>query len=381
MLRRRLLKRSFENYITITVKDAISGDTFCIGNSVLSSYFPGLVTAVEYDGNITSYISDINLTNDGNSEIKVYLRKGNHRLSYVIRDNSLDSTYDFSNIKEESIKSFYSFASSGNCANVTCIGLDRQKPSSFERCLAYASGVTNDFISSLDMSNAETLRDFFLEANIEDDIDLSNQNLDNVLDMSSFAYSVIANSHSLNFGENTLKKVTTYKASFLWCKFKCDLSKLDTSNVTDMNYMFNYAKVGQDGLSGYGNFNTKNVTGMSCMFYYASTSDDWIEIYYDTSSLVEASYMFKDCYNSVRFYTLNAVNEINMKNAFYISPLSKTYWVTIYGDISKIHFNNEKPSNYKCSIRFTLNKKYEDYDYTDLQANLPSSITFVEVEE
>lgn len=73
-----------------------------------------------------------------------------------------------------------------------------------------------------------------------------------------------------------------------------DISRLDTSNVTDMRYMFNSCSnlVSVD----VGNFNTSNVNNMNGVFYYCLKLEliHGIENW-DTSKVTNMSQMFNDC--------------------------------------------------------------------------------------
>lgn len=79
-----------------------------------------------------------------------------------------------------------------------------------------------------------------------------------------------------------------------------DLAAWDVSNVTDMRYMFEYAKaVDREGKSvhdlPFGNWDVSNVTRMDYMFYGWSESSEPIELHvdnWDTSNVTNMSYMF-----------------------------------------------------------------------------------------
>ena len=73
------------------------------------------------------------------------------------------------------------------------------------------------------------------------------------------------------------------------------LSKIDTSNVTDMSSMFrSCSKLTSLDLS---NFNTSNVTDMSFMFSYCSNLTSLDVTNFNTSKVTNMYYMFGSCYN------------------------------------------------------------------------------------
>ena len=82
-----------------------------------------------------------------------------------------------------------------------------------------------------------------------------------------------------------------------------DLSKLDTSNVTNMNHMFGncHALTSLD-LS---NFDTSNVTDMNNMFYYDVQLANLNVSSFDTSNVTDMELMFGSC---------NALTSLDLSN-------------------------------------------------------------------
>lgn len=161
---------------------------------------------------------------------------------------------------------------------------------------------------------------------------------------------------------------------FFRCKSMtaCDLRKLNTSNVVDMNWMFNSCSslTTIDGLS---NWNTSNVIRMGSMFYNCSslaslgdlsswnTSNvvnmNWMFSdcsslasigdlsNWDTSKVTDMSYMFSGCTNltSLNISSWNTSNVTNMRDMFsYCSSL------TSLGDLSS--WNTSKVTNMRSTF-------------------------------
>lgn len=80
----------------------------------------------------------------------------------------------------------------------------------------------------------------------------------------------------------------------------------DTSNVTNMSYMFNYCK----SLTTIPQFNTSKVTNMSYMFMGCEKLVSVPEL--DCSSVTNMNYMFGDCYKLQSINLLNTGNVTNM---------------------------------------------------------------------
>ena len=92
-----------------------------------------------------------------------------------------------------------------------------------------------------------------------------------------------------------------------------DLSGFDTSNVTNMSYMFRSAKVNVLDVS---NFDTSNVTNMSYMFMGSQASEINGLTSFNTSRVADMSYMFQNAYATMldvsNFDTSNVTNMVNM---------------------------------------------------------------------
>ena len=130
-------------------------------------------------------------------------------------------------------------------------------------------------------------------------IDLSNVDTSNVTDMS----------YMFNIGNvaDPTQTLLTY----------LDISGFDTSKVTDMSCMFRYC--GLLPSLDLSSFDTSNVTNMNGMFAlcYALTSLDLSS--FDTSSVTDMSHMFSNCESlpSLDLSTFDTSNVADMRSMFY----------------------------------------------------------------
>jgi surface protein len=95
-----------------------------------------------------------------------------------------------------------------------------------------------------------------------------------------------------------------------------DLSKFDTSKVTDMSEMFQYCRLLTSlDLS---NFNTSNVTNMSEMFQYCRLLTSLNISNFNTSKVTDMSEMFSGCHQltSLDLSNFNTSNVTNMEGMF-----------------------------------------------------------------
>lgn len=106
-----------------------------------------------------------------------------------------------------------------------------------------------------------------------------------------------------------------YSSSYDFIK-SIDLSKLDTSKVTNMEYMFNgRKKVTSLDLS---NLDTSNVTSMQYMFYYCVGLQSLNLSGLDTRNVTNMCYMFCSCNNlsELDVSSFNTSNVTNMNSMF-----------------------------------------------------------------
>ena len=134
-----------------------------------------------------------------------------------------------------------------------------------------------------------------------------------------------------------------------------DLSKFDTSKVTDMSGMFSRcSKLTSIEFSD--NFDTSKVTDMNNMFYYCSGLTELDLSSFDTSNVINMSSMFNNC-SSLTSLDLNHFDTFNVEDFMHM------FWncnnlITL--DISNFNINKENTfikNMIKCDKLKTLNIK------------------------
>ena len=96
-----------------------------------------------------------------------------------------------------------------------------------------------------------------------------------------------------------------------------DVSNFNTSSVTDMSAMFNSCKLLTS--LDVSNFNTSNVTNMVGMFYACKSLTSLDVSNFDTSNVTDMYMMFQSCYllTSLDLSSFNTSNVTNMSNMFH----------------------------------------------------------------
>lgn len=125
---------------------------------------------------------------------------------------------------------------------------------------------------------------------------------------------------SVKLNNSNLQKQKNLKQLFAGCILleTCDLSEIDTSNITDVSSMF-YGCKSVTSLDDVSNFDTQNVRSMSSMFYGCSNLTLLDVSNFNTFNVTSMSYMFEDCskLTSLNVSNFNTSNVIYMNSMFY----------------------------------------------------------------
>ena len=174
-----------------------------------------------------------------------------------------------------------------------------------------------------------------------EEIDLSSFDTSNVTDM-SFMFNYCTKLKQLDLSNFDTSNVTSIQGMFQKCESleEVDLSSFDTSNVTDMNYMFNYCtKLKQLDLS---NFDTSNVTSIRVMFQRCESLEEVDLSNFNTSKVTDMAYLFNKDINlkSINISNFDTSNVSSMRSMFYnCSKLTEL-------DVSKFDTSNVEEMNF-----------------------------------
>ena len=152
---------------------------------------------------------------------------------------------------------------------------------------------------------------------------------------------------SVNVSKLDTSKVTDMNSMFSGCSKLTsigDLSKWDTSNVTDMSYMFSECSV----LTSVGNlsgWNTSKVTNMGGMFFGCSKLTSVGDLSgWNTSKVINMNYMFYSC---SKFTSVGNLSEWNTSKVTKMNGMfSDCSALTSIGDLSKWDTSNVTNMNY-----------------------------------
>lgn len=150
-----------------------------------------------------------------------------------------------------------------------------------------------------------------------EEIDLSGINAINSNSLNGF-FNGCGNLVSINFGDKfDTSNVTDMSYMFASSSIKhIDLSVLDTSNVTNMSYMFNYAESLET--INFGIIDTSKVTEMRGMFQNCSSLTEIDLSKQNLNNVQYAGYMFQECtsLSSLKLSNKRFSNIINAENMF-----------------------------------------------------------------
>ena len=173
-------------------------------------------------------------------------------------------------------------------------------------------------IANWDVSNAVSLEGTFEDLEATDDFSpVSNWNISNVTNL-SYTFECCYSLTDLSFLTNwDISNVVTIDALFCDCLHLTDLTPIadwDTRNVTDMSYAFCDAEELTD-LSPIANWNVTCLKNAEGIFYYMTALEEVDLSRWDTSNVTNMSYLFADCTSLSNIEGLRNLNLSKVTNA------------------------------------------------------------------
>ncbi len=178
---------------------------------------------------------------------------------------------------------------------------------------------------------------------------LNNLDTSNVTDMSYMFYGC-ESLQSLDLSNFNTSNVINMDSMFQYCTSlqSLDLSNFNTSNVENMRYMF-IACTSLESLD-VSKFDTSNVTNMDSMFYDCRLLQSLDVSSFDTSNVTNMNYMFYDC------RLLQSLDVSNFNTSKVASMDSMFYYCSSLESLDLFNFNtsNVTNMNYMFSECFSL---------------------------
>ena len=281
---------------TGNLKDAVSGNTLILNTSSLdkgSTSSPKTSTFKLYfwiDGNMENNSNMMNKSLIGKIDVGV-------ETNVIVSDNSTpssgDSTFLNTSIARKNIKTLKYVDNLNIPEGATVVDVSKNNDNTIKMWYneADANGNYDITIGSNNIIYANPTPYMFKWFTNVTSLDLSNLDTSGITDMTGmFAHT--KNLTEIIFGEhfNTSNVKSMYE---MFCNTymlkSIDLSKLDTSNVTNMGYMFYGSGVETLDLS---TFDTSNVTAMNWMFASVSKITSLDLSSFNTSNVTNMSNMF-----------------------------------------------------------------------------------------
>ena len=281
---------------TGNLKDAVNGNTLILNTSSLdkgSTSSPKISTFKLYfwlDGNMENNSNMMNKSLVGKIDVGV-------ETNVIVSDNSTpssgDSTFLNTSIARKNIKTLKYVDNLNIPEGATVVDVSKNNDNTIKMWYneADANGNYDITIGSNNIIYANPTPYMFKWFTNVTSLDLSNLDTSGITDMTGmFAHT--KNLTEIIFGEhfNTSNVKSMYE---MFCNTymlkSIDLSKLDTSNVTNMGYMFYGSGVETLDLS---TFDTSNVTAMNWMFASVSKITSLDLSSFNTSNVTNMSNMF-----------------------------------------------------------------------------------------
>ena len=223
----------------------------------------------------------------------------------------------------------------------------------------YCSNLNNVDVSVFDTKNVTDMSYMFSKSRSLSSLDVSNFDTSNVTNMTRMfnGYPLTDSSYSQLAQIIGIENFDTSKVNDMSWMFahlpyltKLDLRYFDTSKVTTMHSMFN-ASYGLEEIKGLENFNTSNVTDMKFMFANDESSTPMklksLNLTsFDTSKVTVMTEMFERC-TSIKELDLSSFNMTNVtdtNNMFNQCTSLTTGYARTQADADKFNNSTNKPS-------------------------------------
>ena len=289
-----------------------------------------------------------------NSKIKdgIDVFVNNKKINMIIEDNKWKIDYDFQNIgqytfeitfknKIDSLNGFFE-----GCSNIISLDLsnfDSSNVTSMKNMFAGCDKLKEiKGLCKLNIKKVTTMEAMFSKCSELEYLDLTNCDTSNVTDM-GFMFEECKKLKNIKGLNNFItNKVINLSAMFQECYVleHLDLSNFNTSNVNDMSYMFNQCRK-LKSIKGIKNFITDKVTNMDNMFQLCGKLEYLDLSNFNTSEVTDMSNMFNQC-NSLKYLNLLnfTINEgIEIENMFSFQQKEKCEFITNNIELQKI-FNS-----------------------------------------
>ena len=193
-------------------------------------------------------------------------------------------------------------------------------------------------------NNINNMKGFFIGCSNIISLDVSNFNTSNVTDM-SYMFNECKNLKEIKgINKFNTNKVTNMRTMFQSCNVLeyLDLSNFNTSNVVDMTYMFSKCNKLKE-IKGINKFNINKVTNMSAMFQ-ACNALEYLDLSnFNTSNVTDMSYMFAAC-NKLK--EIKGINKFETNKVINMSTMFQDCNVLEYLDLSNFNTSNVTDMSY-----------------------------------
>ena len=170
-------------------------------------------------------------------------------------------------------------------------------------------------INKFNTSKVTDMAAMFEKSNKLISLDLTNFDTSNVTDMENMFNCCNELKEIKGLNKFNTSKVITIQGMFqgCWKLMYLDFSNFDTSNVSNMSFMFNYC-VELKEIKGLNKFKTSKVTNMQRMFQGCRILISLDLISFDTSNVTDMQFMFNECHELKEIKGLNKFNTSKVTN-------------------------------------------------------------------
>ena len=293
--------------------------------------------------------------------IKDEIKKNNNKIENIINNNIYINNMNnlMNNNKNiikakldikvnDSIKLFNTYINNGIDVYLDNQKINMIKKNNYEWIINYKFKNNGKYIFDIIFNNnINNIRGFFEGCSNLIWLDFSNFNTSNVTNMECLFNKCNNLKEIKGINQFNTSKVTNMRIMFQNCYELeyLDLSNFNTSNVTDISYMFSRCNKLKE-IKGIDKFNTNKVTNMNAMFGGCNILEYLDLSNFNTSNVTDMSFMFNECIN---LKEIKGINKFNTDKVTNMSVMFQKCNVLEYLDLSNFNTSNVTDMSYMFS--------------------------------
>ena len=284
-------------------------------------------------------------------------------MSYMFASLRTEEETDLSNLNTKNVKNMFEMFANSSFKNLDLRHLDTSKVEFMSGMFDSMPNLKSVNLAGLDVRQNQSMEDMFRACYELESVDMSGWHNDSVTTLFNLFRDLrkVSNINLHDFTTNNVRGMSNMFPTFNNALTSLDVSSFDTSNVTDMNYVFS-GLLALETLD-LSNFNTQNVVTMERMFEKMPKLKNLNISSFDTSHVTNMYGLFKDSMSD---------SEVNMLDLSNFNTQNVTNMSEMFSGVTKL--KNINISSFNTGNVTNMNAMFKDMQSIE-NLNLSNFIT------